>query len=70
VVRPLIISQETKMPFVLIFCGVIGGALAFGLVGLFLGPTMLAVAYRLIDEWSTNPALATPQVTGGTDGSR
>lgn len=58
VVRPLIISQETKMPFVLIFCGVIGGALAFGLVGLFLGPTMLAVAYRLIDEWSSNPALA------------
>lgn len=56
VIRPLIISQETKMPFVLIFCGVIGGALAFGLVGLFLGPTMLAVAYRLIDEWSTNPA--------------
>jgi predicted PurR-regulated permease PerM len=60
VVRPLIISQGTKMPFVLIFCGVIGGALAFGLVGLFLGPTMLAVAYRLIDEWSSNPALARP----------
>lgn len=58
VVRPLIISQGTKMPFVLIFCGVIGGALAFGLVGLFLGPTMLAVAYRLIDEWSSNPAPA------------
>lgn len=58
VVRPLIISQGSKMPFVLIFCGVIGGALAFGLVGLFLGPTLLAVAYRLIDEWSTNPALA------------
>lgn len=70
VVRPLIISQETKMPFVLIFCGVIGGALAFGLVGLFLGPTMLAVAYRLIDEWSANPALATAPVTVGTDGSR
>ncbi len=58
VVRPLIISQETKMPFVLIFCGVIGGALAFGLVGLFLGPTLLAVAYRLIDEWSSNSTLA------------
>ena len=66
VVRPLIISQETKMPFVLIFCGVIGGALAFGLVGLFLGPTMLAVAYRLIDEWSTNPALATQPTIGET----
>ena len=68
VIRPLIISQETKMPFVLIFCGVIGGALAFGLVGLFLGPTMLAVAYRLIDEWSTNPALAKPPTNGETHG--
>ncbi len=67
VVRPLIISQETKMPFVLIFCGVIGGALAFGLVGLFLGPTMLAVAYRLIDEWTINPALPTPSAIGESD---
>ncbi|WAC17992.1 AI-2E family transporter [Luteolibacter sp. SL250] len=64
VVRPLIISQGSKMPFVLIFCGVIGGALAFGLVGLFLGPTLLAVAYRLIDEWSTNPVLAGPKEGG------
>lgn len=55
VVRPFIISLGTKMPFVLILCGVIGGALAFGLVGLFLGPTLLAVAYRLVDEWATNP---------------
>lgn len=54
------------MPFVLIFCGVIGGALAFGLVGLFLGPTMLAVAYRLIDEWTINPALPTPSAIGET----
>jgi len=58
--RPYLISQGSKMPFVLIFCGVIGGAFAFGLVGLFLGPTLLAVAYRLVDEWSTNPALAKP----------
>jgi predicted PurR-regulated permease PerM len=50
--RPYLISQNSKMPFVLIFCGVIGGALAFGLVGVFLGPTMLAVAFRLIEEWS------------------
>lgn len=50
--RPYLISQNSKMPFVLIFCGVIGGALAFGLVGVFMGPTMLAVAFRLIEEWS------------------
>jgi predicted PurR-regulated permease PerM len=58
VVRPLLISQGSKMPFALIFCGVVGGALAFGLVGVFLGPTLLAVAYRLIDEWSVMPYLA------------
>jgi predicted PurR-regulated permease PerM len=50
--RPSLISQGSKMPFALIFCGVIGGALAFGLVGVFLGPTLLAVAFRLVDEWS------------------
>lgn len=52
VVRPLLISQGSKMPFVLIFCGLIGGAMAFGLVGVFLGPILLAVAYRLVDEWT------------------
>jgi predicted PurR-regulated permease PerM len=53
--RPFLISQGSKMPFVLIFCGVIGGALAFGLVGVFMGPTLLAVAFRLIEEWSATP---------------
>ena len=54
--RPYLISQGSKMPFVLIFCGVIGGALAFGLVGVFMGPTMLAVAFRLVEEWSAQRA--------------
>lgn len=58
VIRPLIISQGSKMPFALIFCGVIGGALAFGLVGVFLGPTLLAVAFRLIEEWSREHAVS------------
>mgnify|MGYP000721054732 CR=1 FL=1 len=53
--RPFLISQGSKMPFVLIFCGVVGGALAFGLVGVFLGPTLLAVSFRLIEEWSSAP---------------
>ena len=54
--RPYLISQGSKMPFALVFCGVIGGAMAFGLVGVFLGPTLLAVAYRLIEEWAVAPA--------------
>lgn len=53
--RPYLISQGSKTPFILIFCGVIGGALAFGLVGVFLGPILLAVGYRLISEWTTAP---------------
>jgi predicted PurR-regulated permease PerM len=52
--RPYLISQGSKMPFALIFCGVIGGALAFGLIGVFLGPTLLAVAFRLVEEWSSH----------------
>jgi predicted PurR-regulated permease PerM len=52
--RPYLISQGSKMPFALVFCGVIGGALAFGLVGVFLGPTLLAVGFRLIEEWSAS----------------
>ncbi len=58
--RPYLISQGSKMPFILIFCGVIGGALAFGLVGVFLGPTLLAVGFRLIEEWSSQPAELEP----------
>jgi len=50
-IRPLIISQGNKMPFVLIFMGVFGGGLTFGLIGIFLGPTLLAVSFRLVEEW-------------------
>lgn len=63
--RPFLISQGSKMPFVLIFCGVIGGAFAFGLVGVFLGPTLLAVAFRLIEEWSAaSPASELADTSG------
>jgi predicted PurR-regulated permease PerM len=54
-VKPWLISQGSDMPFILIFFGVVGGALAFGFIGVFLGPTLLAVGFRLIEEWnSTN----------------
>lgn len=56
--RPYLISHGSKTPFALVFCGVIGGALAFGLVGVFLGPILLAVSYRLIAEWTVSPAEA------------
>lgn len=63
--RPYIISQNSKMPFVMIFCGVIGGALAFGLVGVFLGPTLLAVTFRLIEEWSDGHQESAEESAGG-----
>ena len=58
VVKPWLISQGSDMPFVLIFFGVIGGALAFGFIGVFLGPTLLAVGYRILEEWTPKPGTA------------
>jgi predicted PurR-regulated permease PerM len=51
VVRPLVISNATQMPFILVVFGVLGGVLAFGLVGLFIGPVVLAVSLALWREW-------------------
>jgi predicted PurR-regulated permease PerM len=51
-VKPWLISQGSDMPFILIFFGVLGGALAFGFIGVFLGPTLLAVGFRLVEEWN------------------
>jgi len=53
IVKPWLISQGSNMPFILIFFGVAGGALAFGFIGVFLGPTLLAVGFRLVEEWSS-----------------
>lgn len=58
VVKPWLISQGSAMPFILIFFGVLGGALAFGFIGVFLGPTLLAVGYRLMEEWGASKKLA------------
>jgi predicted PurR-regulated permease PerM len=51
IVRPLVISSATRMPFLLVVFGVLGGVLAFGLVGLFIGPVLLAVSIALWREW-------------------
>ncbi|WP_298927268.1 AI-2E family transporter YdiK [uncultured Ramlibacter sp.] len=49
--RPVLIRRGADLPLLLIFAGVIGGILSFGLVGIFVGPVILAVAYTLIDAW-------------------
>ena len=49
--RPFLIHRGAELPLPLVFAGVIGGLLAFGLTGLFLGPVTLAVAYTLLRNW-------------------
>jgi len=51
-VKPYLISQGAALPFLLVLLGVIGGLLAFGFIGMFLGPTLLAVGYALLREWT------------------
>jgi predicted PurR-regulated permease PerM len=50
--RPWLISRGSDLPLILILFGVVGGAVAFGALGLFLGPTLLAVGFELIREWN------------------
>jgi predicted PurR-regulated permease PerM len=50
-VRPLVISSATRIPFLLVMFGVLGGLAAFGLVGLFIGPVILAVLMAVWREW-------------------
>ena len=51
IVRPLLIKRGVDLPMVLIVSGVIGGVLAFGAVGLFIGPVLLAVGTTLLQSW-------------------
>lgn len=52
VIRPWFISRGAQLPFLLTVLGVLGGALAFGLLGIFLGPVLLGVGYTLLNEWA------------------
>jgi predicted PurR-regulated permease PerM len=49
--RPVLISREVELPFVLILFGILGGLLAFGFIGVFIGPTLLATSYALMLDW-------------------
>ncbi|MSQ20504.1 MAG: AI-2E family transporter YdiK [Betaproteobacteria bacterium] len=52
VLRPILIKKGGDLPLLLIFAGVIGGLVAFGLVGIFVGPVVLAVTYTLFAAWA------------------
>ncbi len=58
--KPYLISQGAAMPFILVLLGVLGGLAAFGFVGVFLGPTLLAVGYSIVRDWTLSPPSATP----------
>ena len=69
VLRPILIRRGADLPLLLIMAGVIGGLLSLGLVGLFVGPVVLAVAYTEISAWiaeqdATPVGAATPAATG------
>jgi predicted PurR-regulated permease PerM len=51
VLRPILIKRGAKLPLLLIFAGVVGGLIAFGVIGLFVGPVVLAVSYTLLAAW-------------------
>lgn len=61
-IKPLIISRGSSLPFAIVFLGVLGGVLGFGVIGAFLGPALLAVGYRLALEWT---AMSTTDADGG-----
>jgi len=51
VLRPMLIKRGADLPLLLVFAGVIGGLIAFGVIGLFIGPVVLATAYTLAVDW-------------------
>ena len=52
VLKPMIISHGSDLPFILVMLGVFGGVIAFGFIGVFLGPVLLALAFALVKEWA------------------
>jgi Ca2+-transporting ATPase len=58
VIRPIVISGASRMPFLVILFGVLGGLSAFGVVGLFLGPVILSVLMAVWKAWLDQQAIA------------
>ena len=57
-IKPMIISHGSDLPFILVMLGVLGGVVAFGFIGVFLGPVLLALGFAMIKEWAnvTHPS--------------
>jgi predicted PurR-regulated permease PerM len=63
IIRPLLIKRGANLPLPLIFAGVIGGLIAFGVIGLFIGPVVLTVAHTLLATWVKEESPA-PEIIG------
>jgi predicted PurR-regulated permease PerM len=63
VVKPILISRGASLSFALVLLGVFGGVLAFGFVGIFLGPTLLAVGFNLARQWTETAAATSSHET-------
>lgn len=60
IIRPLVISSATQISFLLVMFGVLGGLASFGMIGLFLGPVILAVVAAMWQEWLNQPVEKNP----------
>jgi predicted PurR-regulated permease PerM len=64
VLKPVLIKRGVDLPLILIIAGVIGGIISFGVLGLFIGPVILAVTYTLLESWVLeDPTVTQPGVT-------
>jgi len=68
--KPILISRTASLPLLLIVVGVFGGVLVFGFIGLFLGPTLLALGQVLIREWLAHAHPGASAAPAGEDGNR
>jgi predicted PurR-regulated permease PerM len=66
--RPWLIKRGADLPILLILVGVIGGLLAFGVIGLFVGPVVLAVTYTLLEAWMREADTEAPAGPGAATG--
>jgi predicted PurR-regulated permease PerM len=65
VLKPIIISKGTNLPFMLGFLGVLGGVATLGFIGIFIGPTLLAVGYQMFNTWVDSEELAAKAAVAG-----
>ena len=56
VLRPILIQRGGELPLIIVFAGVVGGLLTLGVIGIFLGPVVLAVVYTLVKAWVNDEA--------------